>query len=153
VTSADHEYVVEYYDNLGKRRHRWRRDPTWFPAVDTIRWATPREPPRPLIMGIDQTSDGLLWVVLAIADREWPRGLGPPQQGEGGQVYYPIADWERAYDALIEVVDPRVPALVASARLDVFIVGAVGGRFLAAAKEEASGQPYIVLYRRRLSRR
>ena len=68
-----------------------------------------------------EDSAGLLWVVSNIADPDWDPEVRPP----------PSPDWYlKAFDAVIEVLDPRTAPLVASMRHERRIARICGSELL-----------------------
>jgi hypothetical protein len=146
---VDREYVLERFDWNYKVVDRIQRTAPWYKGfVPPLPFATPTKPPTGRLVGMEQDSAGLLWVTIAVADSQWWKGLAPPQT-EGGSAVYPIADINELYDVVVEVVDPSLGVVLARKAYDNFVT-LVGGQLLAELREDREGQPYLVLWRRRL---
>jgi hypothetical protein len=117
---------VELYDLSGNLVKALRRDPDWFPPMRALPKYGPRNPPSPQTASVEQTGDGLVWVAVNVADREWWRGLGPLREGESGS-WYDVDRIQRFYDTVIEVLDPRSDRLVAVTRVDAALTALIGG--------------------------
>ncbi|HEX7049730.1 MAG TPA: hypothetical protein VF188_05910 [Longimicrobiales bacterium] len=62
--------------------------------------------PAPQLAGITADSTGLLWIAIAVADREWAPGLDPDDGAA------------KVYDTRILAVDPAERAVIGKVRLD-----------------------------------
>jgi hypothetical protein len=117
------EYVLELFGLDGTKQAELVRRAAWFhPDAGLLkgsRGAGPR-PPSPLIQSIWQDANGLLWVLVLLADRNWRDGLRYETNEDGGGGYA-IANAERYYDSILDVIDPRTGRLVTSRRFDAML--------------------------------
>jgi hypothetical protein len=100
---------------------------------------------------VEQTGDGLVWVAVSVADREWWRGLGPLREGEGGS-WYDVDRIQRFYDTVIEVLDPRPDRLVAVTRVDAALTALIGGAYAVALEQNEAGEYALQVSGRTLRR-
>jgi hypothetical protein len=110
-------YVVEQWTSGGQLVQRFERQPSWFPRDVPISPITPTAPPTPFVGGVWLTGDGLVWVLIRIADPRWRSAIapGPTREGRGTST---VTDRKLVYDTFIEVLDPVTGKLVASQRFD-----------------------------------
>ena len=85
-------------------------------------------PPPTNLMGLAADADGLLWVLLSVADPEWAGYDLPDGWSAGGD---PYPGWNRhledgVFDAVLEVVDPEMGAVIARAQYDGYFRGFAG---------------------------
>lgn len=112
-----HEYAVEEWSMAGSLTSRWQRDVSWFPVMDRLPRRSLDHPPPPLVTGAWLGEDGLLWVVLLVARRDWRRAYASEESiAEGGERVRQIERPELLYETLVEVLDLAESALVASGR-------------------------------------
>ena len=116
-TVRANEYLLELWDANGSRKAMLRRDADWFRpyARQTISEA---EAPKPIPVGITTLPEGLLAVVVLVPDHQWRRGLVRRSGSHG--THDDIADYNRTFDTVIEVIDPGSGELLQSKRVDRF---------------------------------
>lgn len=115
-------YRIDLWDTSGRLLESLRRDAPWF---GKRQMGSPARlaPPPASIMGLAADSDGLLWVLLSVADPEW-EGYDLPEGWSAPGNSYP--GWNRhlengVFDAVVEVVDPGLGAVVARAQYDRYL--------------------------------
>jgi hypothetical protein len=121
-----------------------RRNATWFPARSYPAGTIPsaNEPPAPSVTAAWEDRNGLVWVMLRVADPEWKESLirqaERPGHEKNGLTYQDPSDY---YDMLLEIIDPRAGRLLASHRMDQ-LLGSTGepGLFLQMT-EDQFGEP------------
>jgi hypothetical protein len=150
VWSAPHRYVYRFdlFSTDGRRLRSLVPKASWYPRWrrEDFRPTTPDSPPLPFLMSLREGPGQLLWCAVAVADRNWHRGLGPARGGELARAWYPVDDWSRVYDTMVEVFDSRTGRLVASQRIDQFVAALpTDGRVATIALHDE--QPRVVLYR------
>jgi hypothetical protein len=138
-------YLLEQWNINGtplkviERKADWFTPWTWTPGRETdVRIA----PPDPHVSGLAVDSAGLLWVAVQIRDTAW-------KPGQRSEAAVSTAEYARSIDTMIEVIDPRRPALLASRR----VPGAVwlaGSGLAAEYVEDAVGFTQVRLYQLRL---
>jgi hypothetical protein len=78
------------------------------------------KPTAPFVRSIVEDSTGLLWVERTVADANWKRGVRFADiPGERGMVPE-FVDYDRAYDTVLDVIDPRTRSLVWTQRFDEY---------------------------------
>ncbi len=111
------QWRVEQWDTAGSFLRGIDRSPEWYPVYQNFRG--PQLDAAPLSTLIDGWEDdaGRLWIMGKVADPNWRDGLLPANNGVGDQSAI-IADPDRLYDTMLEVIDPATGSLLASTRLD-----------------------------------
>jgi hypothetical protein len=137
-------YEIEQYDTLGVLRARFRRNVNWFRPWTTQVPTALEQRPLPTVSDIRQDEDGLLWVLVQVADLDWrPReGIQRP-----AGVYVPDTMHELIYDTIIEVIDPRTSQLLASTRFRQQFRRFAGERMVYRYNEDSSDNPFYSAYR------
>jgi hypothetical protein len=107
------EYEIEHYDSEGTLISRHRRVVDWFSAWDAVAASTTNTP-RPAVARIRTDSLGRLWVFIRIPSRP-PTASGNAPNGERA---LNLAQYNRAFDTLIEVLDPRSLTVIARRTLN-----------------------------------
>lgn len=134
-----HRYVIDHWSADGQLLRSLERRVPWFPRFDSLWNITPEQPPYPIMMGSWSDDQGLVWVLVGIGDRDWARGLGTRQRGEGGGVYYKHEDRQKIYDTLVEIIDPATGQLVTSRRLDGTLDVVIGSGLVGGVRETEDG--------------
>ena len=120
-------YRIDRWDTSGRLLETLRRDAPWFEKRKMPGLARLTPPPTNL-MGLAADADGLLWVLLSVADPEWAGYDLPDGWSAGGD---PYPGWNRhledgVFDAVLEVVDPEMGAVIARAQYDGYFRGFAG---------------------------
>lgn len=123
---------------------------THFPVYDRMETPTPDRPPPPSLRGFWTDSIGRLWALLEVPAREWRSGFGEPRRGEGGQQYLPMQDPNRAYSAVVLVIDPETGIVIAERRLDGWFYAVVEPFVIMRAAQDADGWYRAELWRLRM---
>lgn len=128
-STVSNRYEIDQFDLQGRHHLRLVRRASWFEP-----WrALTGDRPTPYARAIREDSEGLLWVQTIVPDPA-PRPLSP---AESTRVLYP-AMLGRLWDGVLEVIDPRSGALLASRRLPEYF-DFVGGDLLVTSNEDADG--------------
>ncbi len=92
-------------------------EPKWFTPYDALRSGSVSRPPPPVL--IDAWFDGLgrLWVLGRVADPHWSRGFAPSRDTAADAVSV-ITDPDRAFDTMVQVLDPATDREITETRLD-----------------------------------
>lgn len=129
------EYQIELWSLEGKHLRTLVRKVEWFePWYETNRKSFYDSRPETRVAGLAAGRDGLLWLLLTTADKDWRRGDPPDDITEIG-----LAEARRFYDWVIEVIDPSRVKLVAARRFDG-VVQIVEPGLIARVAEESSGE-------------
>jgi hypothetical protein len=73
-----------------------------------------------------------------------------PEETPRGR-FYRLTDFARAFDTIIEVIDPTEKRLIASARFDAYLTNFVGLGTALGFREDAIGVPALDLWEVRLN--
>jgi hypothetical protein len=132
-----------------------RRDPSWFRGESSgtlggpERTGAPWRPPGPIVVGIEEDSEGLLWAYLNVPGPSWKEAwtLVKRDLDAGKQPRMSDLGWEKLYQTRIEVIDPAAGRVLARTVLDGFLaINAPGGHRLAVyATDDARGETVSVL--------
>ena len=102
--------------------------------------------PLPVIMGVGDWGDGLLMVVVRLADADWQPIL-PTLEVLPGHESIEAMQEEEIYDTVIEVLDTRSGTVVARTRVDAKVRGLVGEDGLHSFAEHSDlGEPKIIVW-------
>ena len=110
---APGRYVLERWDpSTGELLQSTRIRSDWFREfIEPYEDETVRPPP--LVDGLWEDEDGLVWTVIQDADVNWEP---PPRANEHRPM--DLQEYYRTYDGVIEVVDPGSGRVLASRRFD-----------------------------------
>jgi hypothetical protein len=121
------DYRIDLWNTSGRLIESLQRDAPWF-EKRTMRSSAHRTPPPSDLRGLAADSDGLLWVLLSVADSEWV-GYDFPSEAPVERGSYPGRNRhleDGVYDSVLEVVDPGLGAVIARARYDEYYSGFAG---------------------------
>ena len=123
---AAHEnrYRIDKWTQDGVRIARIERDASWFRHWVDWPGSAYEVKPEPAIVGIRDWGDGLLMVVVRVADTAW-RPMRPARI-ERGHELITAAQYEELYDTVIEILDTRSGTVVARAQVDARVWRLVG---------------------------
>ncbi len=110
---APARYVLERWDpSTGELLQSTRIRSDWFrESIEPYSDETVRPPP--LVDGLWEDDDGLVWTIVQDADVDWKP---PPRANEHRP--FDLQEYDRIYDCVIEVVDPHSGRVLASRRFD-----------------------------------
>jgi hypothetical protein len=137
--SHRYEYTLEHFTAHGEAVATISRKPAWFPGPSDIRPVSLDAPPLPNVRSIRVDEQGLIWVLVTVADNNWRERLTESEAGD-------IFDYDGVFDSIIEVFDPRGWRLMASERFDPYFMGFIDDRHVAAYREDAFGVPIIEIF-------
>jgi hypothetical protein len=124
-------YQIDLWDLESMRVRSLVQAVDWFPPTPYVPAPARLAPPPARIRGIYEDPEGLLWVIISLADSEWHGYDLPPNDGMGrgpnGRYVGSNRHLENSvYDTLIEVIDPRRAVVVARQRVDPALSGFIG---------------------------
>jgi hypothetical protein len=134
--SQRYEYSLEHFTAQGEALTRVTRRTAWFPGPSEIRPVSPDAPPLPNIRSLRVDEQGLIWVLITVADGNWRERFR--ESAAGG-----VMDYNGVFDSIIEVIDPASWRLLVSRRFDPYFTGFIDDRHVAAYREDALGVPII----------
>ena len=137
------EYLLEKWDRAGTRKAHIRREARWFEPW----WTYPDAelPSPPMSIGLHADSLGRLWTVtlVASANQKKYREVKP---GERGSRYATYKDQDRAFDSMIEILDPVVGRLIASGRVAPKLIVDLGNQYYVGYREGPNGVGYMDIW-------
>ena len=144
--ARENRYRIDKWSPDGGRIARIERDSPWFrpweewPGVDfEVR-------PPPVIVGVRDWGDGLLMVVVRLADANW-RPIKPTREDLPGHESLPPSREDELYDTVVEILDTRSGTVLARTRVDENVVGLVGqDEFCTYAEHSDLGEPKYVVW-------
>jgi hypothetical protein len=134
-------YLIELWTVDGKRVAAFRRAADWFPTTGSPRLGFTRsDPPTPQILSIVEDQNGILWLAIRVADRNWKSAVRWDDRSVGEQALRPIIeDRSRAFDVIIEAIDVREGKLLLQERLDEAWAVFVDRQRLLSVHEQSDG--------------
>ncbi len=141
-----YQYAVDEWDPTGHLVRRFIREPSWFTSFTHFAGASPDTPPSPAVAGAWLEGDQL-WIVVSRAAPTWREAFAKqPTRGEGGQVYYQTEHPELRYQSVVDVIDLRRRALVASMPLPFEVGYVLGHRLVGERRYDGKTGDYVRLY-------
>ena len=108
---APARYILERWDpSTGERLQSTRIPSDWF-RESTEPYPDETVRPPPLVYGLWEDEDGLVWIIVQDADADW---APPPRANE--ERPFDLQEHSRFFDSMIEVVDPGSGRVLASRR-------------------------------------
>lgn len=109
------EYLIDEWALDDRHLTRLSYRPDAFPRKSPPR--TRDDPPPPTLLALDVDAEGLIWVVMGLADPRWASAWNE------GTTHYDarIDDYNLYYDSVIQVIDPTTGTLVAERKEDPFL--------------------------------
>lgn len=134
-------YLIEEYTPSGERRRVVEREVDWFRPHLTAPTPPGPDGPTPFIVDV-QEEGGLLWVLVAVADRDWSRAAAQTIEGPA----LGVGNRNGFFDTVIEVLDPGSGRVVASTRVDQLFEGFHAAGAVSSYEEVGGIQPRITLW-------
>lgn len=107
--------------------------------------------PEPLLAGIWEDPDGVLWLQLLVPDPNWKAGPSAVQATQQKVSIAQLEDRPR-YDTVIEAIDVKTRGVLARLRLKGMVGKPFSTGFVAKYAENSSGEPSVTISRFRLKR-
>lgn len=139
------EYRIDRFDADGRLVQQLVRRVEWFQPHTASGRIEADQPPMPRILDIALDEDGLLQVLIRVADPEWKKAVTAHGALQGRAMLGFTTD-EAYYDSIIEVIDPRTARVVASSRTPM-AVRFLAGRNTAVSYREVDGAPFVDVWR------
>jgi len=139
-------YTIQQFDRSGKLLRTLYREPDWFKPHAAPFRVLQDQPPSPRITDVRIDGDGLVWVLLRVADPDWKEAV-VPGPANGRQRLLGLKSEAGYYDTLIEVIDPQSAKTIASMRVPDYMKLFIGGRESYSYREDGDGLPYIDVWR------
>jgi hypothetical protein len=137
------QYLITKWDTTGHELLRLRREADWFPIEPRSELEFGHLPP--VMIAMQEDSVGLLWVLLRIPDRNIEKA-------------HPGDSWKKemssesgmaeVVDYMLEAIDPKTGRLVASRRIDEFMmIGFTGPNQIATLTDTDAGIARATVWR------
>jgi hypothetical protein len=135
-------YLMELWDTTGARLQALQRDAEWFePWVTDTPLGPDQPPPKPAVGAVKTDPQGRLWVLVLVAAEDWREGLVSREWGWDIDVY-------RAFDQILEIIDPESGELLMSRRFsDHDFIGFLGDDMIVSYREDEMGYPFLDIWR------
>ncbi len=149
------EYRIDLLSRDGTVERMVTREVDWFPRDTTPAGLPWVERPRPRISALSVGPDGLLWVAITRAHREWTRlaGTDPSRQGPVlPQQLGAVPPMHLLFESVLEVLDPETGALVATLEMPARVAGFVAPGIVCGVIESEDGLVTLQLWRVRVER-
>ncbi len=139
------EYSIELRGRDGSVIQSLSREPAWFPAWEMQPQVSPDQPPVPRFSNIAIMLEGNLITLISVPANDWRDALGEGRQRPDGTMIY---RWDplRAYDTVIEIIDPQTAQLVITQEIPFLLQGFLGAETVYAYAEDEFGNPRIDFY-------
>jgi hypothetical protein len=149
------KYEVEEWSFNGALRRRLVRQPSWFPPwKSAVPAPEDEEVPSVRIRGIQQTSDGRLWVLATVPRRNWsPDPAMTKRDKRRERKILAAASLGKYVDTMIDVIDPLKGQLLASQRVEGAFIGFASENLIYSRRELDSGSEVIDVWQVRLVER
>jgi hypothetical protein len=149
--AARTSYRLELWDVGGAKKLDLNGNAPWFRPWVTDAPLTPDAPPLPWIQAIQVDQAGRIWVLCRISSTDFAGSLVPEETPRGR--FYRLTNYARAFDTIIEVIDPIEKRLIAAVRVDDYLTNFVGLGTALGFREDATGVPALDLWELRLNTR
>lgn len=144
--ARDTHYRIDKWSPDGNRIMRIERDAPWFRPWEESPGVAYEVRPLPEIVGVRDWGDGLLMVVVRLADANW-RPMRPTREVVPGHESVTAAQEGELYDTMIEVLDTRSGTVMARTRVDARATGLVGrNAFYAYAEHSELGEAKFIVW-------
>ena len=144
--ARENRYRIDKWSPDGDRIVRIERDAPWFRPWEEWPGVHFEVRPPPVIVGVGDWGDGLLMVIVRLADADW-QPIRPTQEVLPGHESIPLSREEELYDTVIEVLDTRSGKVLARTRVGEDVVGLVGrDGFCSYAEHSDLGEPKYVVW-------
>jgi hypothetical protein len=121
-------------------------DVPWFPPHVVPSQTSALTKPTPLIEDIYEDQSGRLWILITVADPNWRRAAGPTREG-----VVTVADRNKFFDSVVEIIDPSTGTLLASRRVPEYLTQFISGGQAISYEEATSGAGRVLVWQLRLN--
>jgi len=141
-SANSYRYELHKWTDQGEHVESFHRQPGWFAKDSPVWLGNPGTPPPPVVAAIQEDQEGLLWVFLRIPAETWRIGWTRAPVG-AREVPASLIDIEKLFDTMIEVIDPRVGAVLARERLKGYLIRVTDHHQVSIYAEDQDGNPII----------
>ena len=144
-------YRISRWSNDGTRVETIVRSPSWFdkPSKDWI--GNPQTPPPPRVTGLREDSEGLLWVFVQVAGKNWRQGWPTLTPGVR-EVSTRSVRYENLFASMIEVVNPKTQRVIARSEISSYAIATLSDGRLALYSRDEDDVPVVTIVRPKLVR-
>lgn len=120
ASTQSRDFVVSKWTDDGQMLLRLNRQSSLVPKTDEPKvWFTKSRPPSPYVRSLAEDSDGRIWVEIVAPDPNWQRGVSFDGNARGElATLAQVNDYDKAFDTVIEIIDPVSRSVVARQRFD-----------------------------------
>ena len=144
-------YKVERWSLDGSRKLILERRAEWFPQWENWSGEMDVDKPPPRILSIHEDKEGLLWVLIMVADAKYKPIA--TRVGRRERRMYNVADEDSLNDTMLEVIDPKTGRLVTSQRFPQALLGIIDDDHVFGMGIDRDGDLEVRVWRMRLIRR
>lgn len=144
------EYRIDLLGSGGSIEKVVTREVEWFPRDTTPAGLPWVERPRPRITAVSMGPDGMLWVVIWRAHREWARLAGTDAARQGPVLPHQLGmvpPMHLLFESVLEVLDPESGRLIAALEMPARIAGFVAPGIVCEIIESENGLVALQLWR------
>lgn len=137
-------YEIDRWTVAGTRDLTIVRDVEWFPpgdpgSPDDVKAWYQEAPPPNILRHLWEGEDGLLWTYSIVADPRWT----PDPESDAEY----LAWARRTWDTIVEVLDIRNGTVLASLRLDEYLLPVCSSDLVSTVRESPTGDAQAVVFR------
>lgn len=149
---SPYEYKLEKYDLQGDLLTVIERNVDWFVERDpSVSWSLAEDGPATNPAGLVESDNGLLKTLVNLPGENWREGIGErelqPGFEEAGIYWTPIRDYRKAFNFVIEVIDPERGELLHRERFAGLTLGWVDEHHIATYHQDEFDIPIIEIHR------
>ena len=149
------QHLIEHWSADGFLQRGLVREASWFNTGEALQRGFTREKPRsPMNISIAEDPVGQLWIVSAVADSRWRKGLTwravePSDESTEAPILH---DYDLLNDGIIEVIEPKSASLIAARRFDEMWFSFVSPSLICRFVRDRNGHSSIEVHRLVLKR-
>ncbi len=143
------EYRIEQWDTAGRKRQEIVRRSDWFRPHRRAPTYRPGEVPPPRLNAIRQDRSGRLWTLSTVADPDWESAFERSDRAQEGVEF--SGDLNRYFDTVIEVIDLAAGRVLASRKVDDYLIVFASDDLVVSSRLTAEAIPKIDIWRVRLT--
>lgn len=136
------QYELERWTHAGKLTKTLYRTADWFPPHFRLSRFRKHQKPPPTLQAVHRSSDGLIWVLIHVADDRWQTNFdmtAPDDVAFNGNM-------TRHFDSILEAIDPRSQRVLGSQRYDEYIAGFTTAGRAVVYGVSVDGVPYLDIW-------
>ncbi len=147
VWSAElNRYRIQRWQVDGRLEETLERSVDWMRPQEEYGLRGPNVEPAPGLVFIHTDSEGLIWTIVRVPDPEWKKAFAPGRDPYGRPTSM-ATDLNKAFDTIVEVIDPGDARVVRRARFDHRLSGFAGDGLVFAVELVDDLYPVIRVWR------